>query len=308
MRDTLFRFNLDPSTQFCGGMSGGSVNSYSAARFNKERIGGILSYGGWLQNMYDPWFKYPKGLMVARGSGNNDRGANGWLKKDAAHLKKFKAKIKNWEHKGGHTVPPIGNIREMVKWLVATSGKPGDPEKAKTLAAKWAADPYSKGAINSMLKAITTKPKTYYCTEALKVLYKAMGDDEKFKKVTIPKSKSSAAALETYFGYSAYGAACVGDSARYHSAAYALRKLIKGNKKTRWHGILATFELFSPHESIKGDPKKVLVAMKPYGAKKAPMVNRMILAAAYLENGQKANAKRIAKGIKVQGQHKRFPK
>ena len=252
MLDTLERFNIDPAAEYCAGLSGGAVVSYSVARQNKERIGGVMASGGWLQNMYEPWFVYPKGLLVARVCGSNDEAAKSWAKKDMDHLRKWGCKVKDWSQPGGHEVGTPENIKAMMQWLTAEKATDTTLASAQEKADKWSSSPYSEVAIKETLEAIKTSPHTKLGALALLHLAKVMKDDTQFCKVTIPVS-ARGPELTGFFGYMAYGAALAGDRPRFRSAAYALGKVCT-DKNSKWGGIIGALYLFSPGDGVVDVP------------------------------------------------------
>lgn len=297
MWDTLSRFNIDPAAQYSAGFSGGAVESYTLARQNKERIGGVMASGGWLQNMYDPWFFYPKGLQVARSNGEDDKSANSWCDKDMSHLKKEGCNIKDWRQPGGHNVATPENIKSMMQWFV--SGKPDDKTtaKAQEKAARWKETPYSPASIKEILDTIKTSPRTKLCNLAMLELFDIMKDDDKFCKITIPSS-ANGPELTGFFGYLAYGAALSNDSKRFRSATFALDKVCQ-DRNSKWGGIIGALYFFSPGGDTANSKQGLLFIEKYTKSKNIPLYNQLVLSAGLLKNGKKAEAKKIADKINI---------
>ena len=291
MWDSLVRFNIDPGAQYAGGFSGGAVLSYNLARQYKERISGVMASCGWLQMMYDPWFVYPKGLLVARTTGENDKGAISYGVKDKDHLKKAGCVIKDWAQPGGHAVAAPENIKLMMQWLISQKETDEFPLPER-YAADWNKNPYSPSSVKDILKMIKLFPHTKISNLAMLKLFEMMKDDKAFCKITIPASARSEE-FAGFFGYTAYGAAFANDSERFNSAVYALDKLCP-DKNSKWGGIVAALYLFSK-EGIAA-PKKGLDFIKKYAkARKVTPYNQLVLAAALLKNGMKPQAQAVAK-------------
>lgn len=284
--DTHERFNLDPGAQFCGGLSGGSVVAYGVARRSKY-IGGVIASGGWLQKQYDPWCVYPRGLLVARIAGVDDKGALSWLKQDADHLAKFGCKCKDWSQPGGHLMGTPENVKEAMKWLVAGKAPDKTEAVAKEKAKKWEAAPYAPATIKEMLEAVKNAPRSQLGNLAIRQFMRIMKDDAQFCKTTIPAS--TAGDFNTFFGYIAYDAALAGDRPRFVSAAYALDKVCP-DKKNRWRACIATLMLFG----AVGDDKNVPFVLKYIGNPSTtpglPVFHRAVYAAALLKSGKRIDA------------------
>ena len=167
MWDTLARFNIDPAAQYAGGFSGGAVLSYNLARQYKERIGGVLASGGWLQLMYDPWFVYPKGLLVARTTGSADKNANSFAGKDGEHLRKAGCVVKDWSQPGGHSVANPESMKAMMQWLLSEKSSDRNAAKADDAAALWNKAPYASASVKEMLDAVRLAPHTKIGGKAL---------------------------------------------------------------------------------------------------------------------------------------------
>lgn len=291
MWDTLARFNIDPAAQYAGGFSGGAVLSYNLARQYKERISGVLASGGWLQLMYDPWFVYPKGLLVARTTGSADKNANSFAGKDGDHLRKAGCVVKDWSQPGGHSVANPESMKTMMQWLIYQKAKDEFPY-SEGYASRWDKNPYSPTTVKDMLNQIKLFPHTKICNLALLKLFAMMKDDRSFCKITIPASFRSEA-FAGFFGYTAYGAAFAKDTERFNSAVYALDKLCP-DQNSKWGGIVAALYLFSG-EGV-ADSKKALDFIKKYSkAKRVNPYNQLVLVAAFLKNGMKPQAQAAAK-------------
>lgn len=295
MLDTLDRFSIDPGAEYCAGLSGGAVVSYSVARQNKERICGVMASGGWLQNMYQSWFVYPKGLLVARVSGINDEGAKSWAKKDMDHLRKSGCKVKDWSQPGGHEVGTPENIKEMMRWLIEEKSADTTVATAQGKADRWASSPYSEATIKETLDAIKAQPHTKAGALALLHLSRIMKDDVQFSRVTISAS-AKGPELTGFFGYMAYGAAMAGDRARFRSATYALGKVCP-DKDSKWGGIIGALYLFSPGDGVIDAATGLAFAGKYVATPGAPPYNQLVYAAALLKNGKEPLAAKAAEKI-----------
>jgi pimeloyl-ACP methyl ester carboxylesterase len=288
MLDTLDRFNVDPAAQYVGGFSGGAVVAYILARQYKERISGVIASGGWLQDMYDPWFTYPRGLLVARVCGVRDTGANRFAKKDLSHLEKAGCRVLDWSQEGGHAVGSPENIRDVMRWLVLEKKCDVTAGSARDRAGRWAGNPYSEAVIGEVLDVVKTSPRTRLGQMALIHLYAAMKEDGLFCKVAI-QGTAAGPELSGFFGYAAYGAALANDRSRFRSAVYALGKVCS-EKNSRWRGIIGALYLFGPGDTVV-DPVAGLAFVEGSAtAPDAPLFNQLVCAAALLKNGKATDA------------------
>lgn len=287
--DTHERFNIDPGAQFCGGLSGGSVVAYSVARRSKY-IGGVIASGGWLWNLYDPWFVYPRGLLVARIAGVDDKGALSWAKQDGEHLSKSGCKYKDWSQPGGHLMGTPENVKEAMKWLIA--GKVPDKTEAlaQEKAKKWETAPYSPATLKEMLEAVKSTPRSHLGNLAIRQFMRIMKDDAQFCKTMIPASTTGE--FNTFFGYIAYEAALAGDKPRFISAAYALDKVCP-DKKNRWRAFVATLMLFGAVSDDKNAPFVLKFIGNPSATPGLPVFHRAVYAVALLKSGKKMDATSI---------------
>ena len=294
--DTLARFNIDPTAQYAAGLSGGAEFSYDVARQYKEQIGGVIASGGWLGLKYDPWYVYPKGLLVARSNGISDKGANGWCAQDMARLNKSGCVVKDWNHPGGHSMAPPENIKLMMQWLIANKPFDETADQAQEKAAKWNESPYSSASITEMLSVVKTSPRTKLCNLAMLELFKIMKDDDQFCRVSFPLFVSGPE-LTGFFGHTACGAALAKDARRFHSAVYALDKVCQ-DKGSKWGGIIGALYLFVPSQEI-ADPKRGLAFVQMYTkSTNASLYNQLVLAAGLLKTGRKTEAQSIANELK----------
>jgi pimeloyl-ACP methyl ester carboxylesterase len=297
MLDTLDRFNVDPAAQYVGGFSGGAVVAYILARQYKERISGVIASGGWLQNMYDPWFIYPRGLLVARVCGVRDTGANGFAKKDLSRLVQAGCRVRDWSQEGGHAVGSPENIRDVMRWFVLEKPCDVTSGSARERSNRWAANPYSEAVIGEVLDVIKTSPHTRLGQLALIHLYAAMKEEGRFCKVAIPGS-AAGPELSGFFGYAAYGAALANDGPRFRSAAYALGKVCP-EKNSRWRGMIGALYLFASGDTVVDPVAGLAFVGGPAAAPDAPLFNQLVYAAALLKNGKATDAVKAAAPITV---------
>lgn len=287
--DTHERFNLDPGAQFCGGLSGGSVVAYNVARRSKY-ICGVIASGGWLCRLYDPWYVYQRGLLVARIVGVDDKNALAWAKQDGDHLSKAGCKYKDWSQPGGHLMGTPENVKNSMTWLIA--GKV--PDKTETFAQdrakKWEAAPYSSAAIKEMLEVVKSAPRSQLGNLAIRQFMRIMKDDAQFCKTIIPALTTGE--LNTFFGYIAYEAALAGDKARFISAAYALDKVCP-DKKNLWRARIATLMLFGTVSDDKNAPFVLKYIGNPSATPGLPVFHRAVYAAALIKSGKKMDATSI---------------
>jgi pimeloyl-ACP methyl ester carboxylesterase len=297
MLDTLDRFNVEPAAQYVGGFSGGAVVAYILARQYKERISGVIASGGWLQNMYDPWFAYPRGLLVARVCGVRDTGANRFAKKDLSRLEQAGCRVRDWSQNGGHAVGSPENLRDVMRWFVLEKQCDVTSGSARERSVRWADNPYADDVIREVLDIVKTSPHTRLGQLALIHLYAAMKEDGRFCKVAIPGG-GAGPELSGFFGYAAYGAALANDGPRFRSAVYALNKVCP-DKNSRWRGIIGALYLFGPGDTVM-DPGAGLAFVRGCAtAPDAPLFNQLIHAAALLKNGKATDAVKAAAHITV---------
>ncbi len=287
--DTHERFNLDPGAQFCGGLSGGSVVAYSVARRSKY-IGGVIASGGWLWNLYDRWFVYPRGLLVARIAGVDDKGALSWAKQDGEHLSKSGCKYKDWSQPGGHLMGTPENVKEAMKWLMAGKVPDKTAALAQERAKKWETAPYSPATLKEMLEAVKSAPRSHLGNLAIRQFMRIMKDDAQFCKTMIPASTT--AEFNIFFGYIAYEAALAGDKPRFISAAYALDKVCP-DKKNRWRAFVATLMLFGSVSDDKNAPFVLKYIGNPSSTAGLPVFHRAVYAAALFKSGKRIDATSI---------------
>jgi len=107
----------DPCRVYLAGFSGGAMRAYEISARRKERIAGIIAYGGWLggQGYYD--LEYCKYMAVAMVNGTNDSGANNWADKDEAVLDDRRCEVKQFSFDGKHQIAPSDVTDECIEWL-----------------------------------------------------------------------------------------------------------------------------------------------------------------------------------------------
>jgi|GEM_PF-4825303 len=284
--DTHERFNIDPGAQFCGGLSGGAVVAYNVARRSKY-ICGVIASGGWLWRQYDPWFVYPRGLLVARIAGVDDSNALAWAKQDGDHLSKAGCKCKDFRQPGGHLMGTPGNVKEAMKWLLAGKAPDKVAALAQDRAKKWEAAPYTAATLKEMLETVNRAPRSQQGNLAIRQFMRIMKDDAQFCKTSIPASTTGD--FNTFFGYIAYEAALAGDKPRFISAAYALDKVCP-DKKNRWRACIATLMLFSKIADDKNAPFVLKYIGSPSSTPGLSVFHRAAYAAALLKLGKKTDA------------------
>jgi pimeloyl-ACP methyl ester carboxylesterase len=295
MLDTLDRFNVDPAAQYVGGFSGGAVVAYILARQYKERISGVIASGGWLQNMYDPWFTYPRGLLVARVCGVHDNGAIQFAKQDLPHLEKAGCKVRDFSQDGGHEVARPEKIRDVMRWFVIEKACDVTSGSARERSDRWAGNPYSEAVIGEVMDVVKTSPHTRLGQLALIHLYAAMKEDARFCRVDIPGT-AAGPELSGFFGYTAYGASLANDRPRFRSAAYALDKVCP-EKNSRWRGIIGALYLFGPGDTVVDPVAGMAFVEGSATVMDTPLFNQLVYAAALLKNGKVTEAAKAAAHI-----------
>ena len=284
--DTHERFNLDPGAQYCGGLSGGAVVSYTVARQSRY-VCGVIASGGWLERRYDPWYVYPRGLLVARITGVDDKNALSWTKQDADHLSRSGCKVKDWSQPGGHLMGTPENVKAAMQWLIAGKAPDKNAATANERAKKWVAAPYAPATLKEMLDAIRSEPRSHLGNLAVRQLMRIMKDDAQFCRAAIQTTPADD--FNTFFGYLAYGAALANDAPRFKSAAYALDKVCP-DRKNKWRACVATLMLFSGARDAGTEAAVPKYIGNPSMTPGLSAFHRAVYAAALLKSGKRFEA------------------
>ncbi|MHC4252190.1 MAG: SHD1 domain-containing protein [Planctomycetota bacterium] len=116
------------------GMSGGAMRAYSFLQQGrrKEHYFAILALGGWLGGTSFLKLKYKPNVVVAQLNGDNDKGANAWIKRDAEALTKSGCAVRAFKFPGGHVMAPPKIIDEAIAWVVAEREKLEEQYRKRT--------------------------------------------------------------------------------------------------------------------------------------------------------------------------------
>ncbi|MDA3925823.1 MAG: tetratricopeptide repeat protein [Kiritimatiellae bacterium] len=253
LRDVRQRIEFDPTAQFTAGMSGGAWQAYNVARWHPTSISGVIAAGGWLGKEYGPWYRHGRGLLVARGSGEGDWGANGSRRRDANFLSQFDAKIRDWSFPGGHIDIPTGIKIEIMQWLLSERTHPhaASREVAAEKARLWrAANDRGDGGrvFVECIRSLLENPRTWLALEAQKVVDDMMRDYARFQALSLGGLPTEQAAVD-YFGFMAYGAGLAGDADTFRSALKCLECC--RDRDPEWTRVLGTLLLFAPSADVR---------------------------------------------------------
>lgn len=102
---------------YVGGFSGGGMRAYYSTASIDAPFAGIVSCGGWIGGKDLQKNKFRKYMAVAIVNGKSDGGAGGWAKSDARVMEDRKCKVKMFDFKGGHTMPPKETLTEVLTWM-----------------------------------------------------------------------------------------------------------------------------------------------------------------------------------------------
>ncbi|MGB0370396.1 MAG: hypothetical protein ACPGN3_03540 [Opitutales bacterium] len=111
----------EPKNLFIGGTSGGALRAVRISNRVERPWKGIYWNGGWLGNK-DYLDEYYQPIKYAIVNGNNDRAANGYLKRDIAILEKNGGDIAIMSFEGGHQIPPYDSQVKAFSWLLGIEG------------------------------------------------------------------------------------------------------------------------------------------------------------------------------------------
>lgn len=118
LNDVFKNIPHDKDKIYLGGFSGGAMRAYNLTTWRKEKIAGIIAYGGWLGGKEYQDKRFQHGMKVAMINGINDTGANHWNEIDAKTLEKLDCTVKLFRHSGGHQVAPTKVTNEVIEWLI----------------------------------------------------------------------------------------------------------------------------------------------------------------------------------------------
>jgi len=90
------RVDHDPQLLYMGGFSGGGLRAFGYSAEYDRPWKGIISCGGWLGGNSALDKDYKKYMAVAMVNGEKDSGANSWVEKDTAALKKRRCKVEQF--------------------------------------------------------------------------------------------------------------------------------------------------------------------------------------------------------------------
>lgn len=248
--DVRKRVKFDPTAQFASGMSGGGLVSFDYAMYHSSQISGVFSMGGWLG--YDVnCCKYLDGLIVTRGNGDNDKGANSYIQRDKDHLQKYNVKLKDWFFKGGHVVSPDSVKKEALAWMLSErkQEEEGDRTSAEKLVVDWK-KLIGSGKVNDALNlcytTLLSKPRTHQSLQAQLLL------EETFPRILEKEVKIKLdynAQLAEYFKLLGHGAGILKDSVGFYSALKCLQSMDCPIED--FYGGLVWFLSMSDDEKIK---------------------------------------------------------
>jgi predicted esterase len=107
------------------GFSGGAMSCYglSVKGRRPEHYFAILAFGGWLGGRSFQGRNYSPNVVIAQINGDKDKGANAWIKRDAASLTKKGCVVREFKFPGGHAIAPSRVIDGAIAWLLEERAK-----------------------------------------------------------------------------------------------------------------------------------------------------------------------------------------